>query len=107
MRLHSRAIYGCTQSEYQAPTGCRFTQNGDRLYLHIYDWPFRHVHLHGLTGKIAYAQLLNDGSEVQILEPSRASDHVHAEVAEGTIALELPVVKPDVVVPVVELFLKA
>ncbi len=105
MRMHSRAIYGCTQSEFTAPSGCRFTQNGNRLYLHIYDWPFRHLHLRGLTGRIAYAQLLNDGSEVKILEPSRAIDHVHPEVSEGAIALELPVVKPDVVVPVIELFL--
>ena len=105
MRLHNRAIYGCTQSELTAPSGCRFTQNGNRLYLHIYDWPFRHLHLEGLTGKVEYAQLLNDGSEVKILEPSRATDHVHPQVGEGKIALELPVVKPDVVVPVVELFL--
>jgi alpha-L-fucosidase len=105
MRLHSRAIYGCTQSEFTAPSGCRFTQNGNRLYLHIYDWPFRHLHLRGLTGRIAYAQLLSDGSEVKILEPSRATDHVHPAVSEDEIALELPVIKPDVVVPVIELFL--
>jgi len=106
MRLHRRAIYGCTQSEFTAPSGCRFTQNGNRLYLHMYDWPFRHLHLQGMIGRIAYAQLLNDGSEINILEPSRATDHVHPAVGEGAIALELPVVKPDVVVPVIELFLK-
>jgi alpha-L-fucosidase len=27
MRLHRRTIYGCTQSELTAPSGCRFTQN--------------------------------------------------------------------------------
>ena len=32
MRLHDRSIYGCTQSEFTAPSGCRFTQNGNRLY---------------------------------------------------------------------------
>lgn len=106
MRLHSRAIYGCTQSEFTAPSGCRFTQNGNRLYLHVYDWPFRHLHLQGLTGKIEYAQLLNDASEVKIREASQATDHVHPEVGQGAIALELPVVKPDVIVPVIEIFLK-
>lgn len=106
MRLHNRAIYGCTQSEFTAPSGCRFTQNGNRLYLHIFDWPFRHIHLQGLTGKIEYAQLLNDASEIKILEPTQATDHVLPEVGQGSIALEVPVVKPDVVVPVIEIFLK-
>ena len=58
LRLNGRAIYGCTQSEFTAPEGCRFTQNGKHLYLHIFDWPFRHVHLDGFAGKIAYAQFL-------------------------------------------------
>jgi len=94
MRLHGRSIYGCTQSVFQAPSGCRFTQNGNRLYLHIFAWPFRHLHVDGLAGKVEYAQLLNDASEV------------HFEEKDGTLTLELPVRKPDVTVPVVELFLK-
>ena len=40
MRVNGRAIYGCSQSEFAEPDGCRFTQNGDRLYLHIYNFPF-------------------------------------------------------------------
>lgn len=106
MTLHSRAIYGCTQSAFTAPSGCRYTQNGDRLYLHIFDWPFRHVYLDGLVGKVAYAQLLNDASEVKLLAPNRSSSHIEPDVPEGSLLLELPVVKPNVQVPVVELFLK-
>lgn len=94
MRLHSRAIYGCTQSEFTAPSDCRFTQNGDRLYVHIYAWPFEQLHLDGMAGRVAYAQLLNDASEV------------HFSESKGTLTLRLPVRSPDVVVPVVELFLK-
>ena len=94
MKLHDRAIYGCTQSEFEAPNGCRYTQNGNRLYVHVYAWPFRSLHLPGLGGRIAYAQLLNDASEVKLKEK------------EANVTLELPVVKPDVIVPVVELFLK-
>lgn len=93
MALHDRAIYGCTQSEFTAPVDCRFTQNGKHLYLHIYTWPFKHVHLDGLAGKVAYAQLLNDASEIHFTE------------SEDTLTLQLPVVKPDVTVPVIELFL--
>ncbi len=93
-------------SELTAPVDCRFTQNGKRLYLHVFSWPFRHIHLDGLAGKVEYAQLLNDASEVKIMEPTRATDHVVARGHEGSVILEVPVVKPDVVVPVIELFLK-
>jgi alpha-L-fucosidase len=106
MRLHSRAIEGCTQSEYVAPSDCRFTQNGDRLYLHIFNWPFRHLHLDGFAGKVAYAQLLNDASEIRLLEPGKHDEWSIADVSDDTLTLELPVVKPNVVVPVIELFLR-
>ena len=108
MRLHNRAIYGATSSDYPAPVDCRYTQNGDRLYLHLFSWPFKHVHLEGLAGKIAYAQLLHDASEIRWKENeatggTTSTDHV---VQPGTVTLTLPVQKPPVEVPVVELFLK-
>src|SRR5262245_12591506 len=106
MRLHGRAIYGCTQSAYTAPADCRFTQRGQRLYLHIFSWPFRHLHLDGFAGKVAYAQLLNDASEVRLLEPGKHDEWSISEVSSDTLTLELPVIKPNVVVPVIELFLK-
>ena len=98
MTLHERSIRGCTQSEHTAPNGVRYTQNFQtgRLYAHVTTYPFRHLHLPGLAGKVAYAQFLNDASEVKFRE--KADD--------GTLTLELPVVKPDVVIPVVEMFLK-
>jgi alpha-L-fucosidase len=106
MQVHARAIYGCTQSEFQAPPDFRFTQNGKRLYLHCLNWPFRHVHLDGFAGKVAYAQFLHDASEIKLLEPGRHDEWSIAEQADTTLTLELPVAKPDVVVPVIELFLK-
>ena len=96
MTLHARSIVGATQSEFAAPNDCRFTQNGDRLYLHIYAWPFEQLHIEGLAGKVAYAQLLNDASEIRFQE----------DATSGTLTLRLPIRKLDVVVPVVELFLK-
>ena len=106
MRLHSRAIYGCTQSTFAAPADCRFTQRGNRLYLHIFSWPFRHLHLDGFAGKVAYAQLLNDASEIRLLEPGKHDEWSIAATAPDTLTLELPVAKPNVIVPVIELFLK-
>ncbi|MCB0105907.1 MAG: alpha-L-fucosidase, partial [Caldilineaceae bacterium] len=109
MRLHGRAIYGCGASEFTAPADCRYTQRGNRLYLHIFDWPFRHVHLPGLGDRVAYAQLLSDASEVKmrVIDPSQgAQNTTMGGLQPNTLTLELPVQKPDVSVPVVELFLK-
>ncbi len=105
MRLHNRSIYGCGSSDFAAPPDCRYTQNGDRLYLHLFAWPFKHVRLKGLAGKVEYAQLLNDASEIQFTEGGQVSHRLSEEVAD-TVVLELPVNKPPVAVPVIELFLK-
>ncbi len=94
MHAHGRAIYGCTQSDYVAPPDCRYTQRGDRLYLHLFAWPFREIVLPGLKGKIAYAQFLHDASEVAVAD----------DAGDGAV-LTVPIQPPDVGVPVVELFL--
>ena len=107
MARHGRAIYGCTQAPagLATPQDCRLTYNPDtnRLYVHVFAWPIRHLHLDGLAGKVAYAQLLNDASEVKMV--ARRPSH-HEAVPEDTLTLELPIVQPDVAVPVIELYLK-
>lgn len=107
MRLHGRAIHGATESEFAAPVDCRYTHRGDRLYLHIFTWPMRHIHLEGMAGKIGYAQLLHDGSEVKVIDsdPHAQAQNTSLPGAEGVATLELPIQRPDVLVPVVELFL--
>jgi len=108
LRLHGRSIYGCTASAFTPPPDCRYTQNGNRLYLHFLAWPFRHVHLAGLAGRVEYAQLLNDASEVRRLEldPKMPAQNITMSGQAGVLTLELPVPKPNVTVPVIELFLK-
>jgi alpha-L-fucosidase len=108
MRRHGRSIYGCTQApdEFRTPQDCRLTYNPDarRLYVHVLAWPYKHLHLDGLAGKVAYAQLLNDASEVQM-----SIDQWHGKqigLAADVLTLTLPQQKPNVTVPVVELFLK-
>jgi alpha-L-fucosidase len=109
MHQHSRSIYGCGASEFTPPPDCRFTQNGNRLYLHIFSWPFRHIHLDEFAGRVEYAQLLNDGSEVKMLEIAPHPEALYTSMSgtAGTLTLELPILKPDAVVPVIELFLKS
>ncbi len=109
MRLHGRSIYGAGPSPYLPPADARYTQRGDRLYLHLFAWPFEHVHLAGLADVAEYAQLLHDASEVQFLHiPSDAkAGTVHQPgQAAGTLTIKLPIRRPDVAVPVIELFLK-
>jgi alpha-L-fucosidase len=108
MRRHGRSIYGCTQApaEFKAPRDCRLTYNPDtkRLYVHVFAWPFVELHLEGMKDRVEYAQLLNDASEVQI-QP-RPDWQGHGDIGADTITLRLPVQKPNVTVPVIELFLK-
>ena len=108
MKYNSVSIYGCGAAPgLTAPDGCRYTWNPktNRLYLHIYSWPFRFLELQNLGGKVKYAQLLHDMSEIELDEASEAATS-KAPTAAGNISLKLPVQKPDDAVPVVELFLK-
>jgi alpha-L-fucosidase len=108
MSVHGRSVYGSGPSEFSPPPDCRYTQRGDRLYLHLFAWPYRHVHLAGLADRVSYAQLLNDGSEVtmQVIDPKRRAQNVQmGGLPEGTLTLDLPTVRPPVLVPVIELFL--
>jgi alpha-L-fucosidase len=112
MRRHSRSIYGCTAApeEFSVPQDCRLTYNSttNRMYVHIFTWPFQHLHLDGFAGRVAYAQLLSDASEVKMKESQ--TGEVHGNMSEDTeattLTLTLPVKKPNVTVPVIELFLK-
>lgn len=109
MRLHSRSIYGAGASDFTPPADARYTQRGNRLYLHLFAWPFEHVHLPGLAGRVEYAQLLNDASEVGMREIDPALPAQNTGIGgqpRGTLTLTLPVLKPNVAVPVVELFLR-
>ncbi len=107
MALHSEAIYGCTQSEFTPPQDCRLTQNyGDnKVYVHIFAWPFRFLRLDGLRDKVEYARFLHDGSEVPL--HASAWELGQLSLTNDTLLLTLPVKKPDVIVPVIELTLKS
>ena len=112
MKYNSRSIYGCTMAEPEylacVSTDCRLTQSedGKRLYIHLFAYPFAHLQLRGMAGKVDYAQFLHDGSELLFTEGKVNHFSEGATQAEDLLVIELPPVKPDVVVPVIELFLK-
>jgi alpha-L-fucosidase len=104
MRYNSRSIYNCTMAEpeFIAPNGCRLTQSedGKRLYIHLLEYPFNTLQMNCLAGKIAYAQFLHDASEVKY----HTKVTIVGEDAQNSFLL--PTVKPDTIVPVIEVFLK-
>jgi alpha-L-fucosidase len=109
MQCNGPSIYGCTEAppELKAPDHTLLTYNPvtRRLYVHLLDWPMGQLLLEGYAGKVKYAQLLHDASEVamsEVKETTWISEDSHA----GDLVLKLPVRKPDEEVPVVELFLK-
>jgi len=110
MKYHARSIYGCTMAEpeFVAPTDCRFTQSmdGRRLYLHLFAYPFAHIQLKGLAGKVKYAQFLGDASELHFTEGKVNHFSEGASQSSDLLVIEIPPVKPRAIVPVIEIFLK-
>jgi alpha-L-fucosidase len=114
MKRHGRSIHGCTQApaEFVKPENCNLTWNPDkkRLYVHVLAWPYKHLHLDGNAyfNRVEYAQLLNDASEITLdfVGPWHPCQGTRPAKREKTITLNLPVIRPNVTVPVIELFLK-
>lgn len=109
MKYHSRSIYGCTMAEpeFKEPRGCRLTQSvdGKRLYIHLCEYPYKFLELPGYGGKAEYAQFLNDGSELKMADKVHHFSDGKSE-GDDLLVIELPEVKPNVLIPVIELFLK-
>jgi alpha-L-fucosidase len=110
MKFNSRSIYGCTMAEpeFVAPRGCRLTQSedGKRLYVHLIEYPYSFLELPGFAGKVDYAQFLHDGSEIKMREGETGPLGEGRTKDETKLVLSIPPVKPNMIVPVIELFLK-
>lgn len=108
MKYNNRSIYGCTQAPdgFKAPANTLLTYNPktNRLYVHLLDYPLQNLRLPGYQGKVKYAQFLHDASEIKISEP-RQHNRGGDDQSTGDLDLSLPVAKPNVEIPVIELFL--
>ncbi len=107
MALHRRAIHGATEAGLPATQDCRLTRTGDRVFVHILVWPVRHLHVSGLGGRVVGARFVHDGSEVKMLaaEAPNPNDTMQVPVTDADLTLELPITRPPVLVPVIELML--
>jgi alpha-L-fucosidase len=108
MKFNDRSIYGCTQApeSFIAPDNTILTYNPktNRLYVHLLDYPLQKLRLPGYQGKVKYAQFLHDASEVKMSEP-RSHNRGGDNQGTGDLDLSLPVAKPNIEIPVIELFL--
>ncbi len=108
MKFNNRSIYGCTQApeEFNVPDHCLLTFNPEtnRLYIHLLDYPLKNFTLHGYNDKVKYAQFLHDASEIRITAPRGA--WMKQELSQNDINLLLPVTKPEIEIPVIELILE-
>lgn len=108
MKYNSRSIYGCTQApeEFKTPDNCLLTYNPktNRLYVHVLEWPFKTIYLPGLAGKVKYAQILNDASELK-LDSKKGAWLDDVKEGDNGLKITIPVRAPNVEIPVIELFL--
>ena len=112
MHYNSRSIHGCgaAPEEFVCPSGCKLTYNSEtkRLYLHLLSWPYKIIDLIGqaYADKVVYAQFLHDASEVK-LEGIKKWQQKYAPTDNvAKLCLSVPLFKPPVEIPVVEIFLK-
>jgi len=66
MKKNSPSIYGCGKADFPKPEWGRYTQNGKKLYAHIFEPQAGAISLMNMDGKLDKARLLSDGSEVRI-----------------------------------------
>lgn len=102
MKYNNRSVYKCTEapSDIVAPPNTLLTYNPEtkRLYVHLLTYPMGSLRMENMAGKVKYVQFLHDASEIIFSTGSG--------VDSNTINLSLPVLKPPVEIPVVEIYLK-
>lgn len=98
MKFNSRSIYECTEApvDFKAPANTLLTYNPktNRLYIHMLDYPMGSMNV-AFGDKIDYVQFLHDASEIKMKKNK-----------DGSCILSLPIEKPNIEIPVLEVFLK-
>lgn len=111
MALHGDSVHGAGPADgVDAAQGTLLTRRGDRLYVHLTAWPMQHLHVRGLAGRVRFARLLHDGSEVpfETIDPERRAWNTTARgLGADVVTFTLPIRRPDVLLPVLEIRLDA
>ncbi len=102
MKYNNRAIYNCTEAPggFTAPANTLLTHNPvtRRLYVHLLAYPMGSLTLENMADKVKYVQFLHDASEIRFTTGSNET--------KNNLNLQLPVLKPPVEIPVLEIYLK-
>jgi alpha-L-fucosidase len=86
MKVNSESIYGATASPLgQVPWG-RCTARGEKLYLHVFDWPKDgKLEVQGLRNKVKKAYLLADDKRGALAVSRQDEDNLVVAVARGAV----------------------
>ena len=110
MRYNSRSIYGCTQAPKEFKVdGNLITYNPttNRLYIHLVNYPpIGSFLMDGFPERVEYAQFLHDHSEVVLNKHEFYGGGDQVITYDTKTVFTVPVKKPNVEIPVVEVFLK-
>ena len=106
MDRHAASIHGAGPCLVAAPHGCVYTCTSTAVYVHLLSWPDTFLYLPGLGGRVTFARMLADHSEVIVRGPDPAN--LPAALRLGPrpadlLTLELPAAPPDGPLPVIEL----
>lgn len=75
MKKNGKGIYNCGKSDFPKPEWGYYTQNGNKLYAHVFEGSIGPLRLPGLNGKIRKARLVSDGSELKLIKPWNVSEN--------------------------------
>jgi len=102
MKFNGRSVYNCTEApaDFTPPVNTLLTYNPvtKRLYIHLLVYPMGSLTLSDMADKVKYVQFLHDASEIRFT--------VEINETKNDINLQLPVLKPPIEIPVLEVFLK-
>jgi alpha-L-fucosidase len=105
MKYNSRSIYGCTEApaDFTTPANTLLTYNPvtKRLYVHLLAYPMGSLTLPDMADKVKYVQFLHDASEIRFRRGRTGRGD-----AQNDITVQLPVQKPSIEMPVIEIYLK-
>ena len=76
MKINGDAIYGTTASPFSFLPWGRCTQKGNKLYLHIFEWPLSGKISLPLQNKISKAYLLSDPKKMLSVEKSKTKNTI-------------------------------
>jgi alpha-L-fucosidase len=91
LAVNGDSIYGTTYGPVQGMKSARSTAKGNKIFIHVFDWPASPLEVKGIDPKVISAHLVGTGQPLKFVQ------------SEGKLQLDLPAQAPDSNVSVVAL----